>query len=97
MKRKQGDMWSSYNQADLFLVTTNSTLRNDGAHFWQSGAVEYFSSKPVVKVIFLRNNSTWNFIAIFDEADNTDGDAFFCPHGEMIQRCIIYGIPLEEE
>lgn len=31
MKRKQGDMWSSYDEADLFLVTTNSTLRSDGA------------------------------------------------------------------
>jgi hypothetical protein len=26
-----GDMWQQYEQADLFLITTNSTLRRDGA------------------------------------------------------------------
>lgn len=27
----QGDMWSAYDQADLFLITTNSTLKKNGA------------------------------------------------------------------
>lgn len=31
MKLKQGDMWSAYPDSDLFLVTTNSTVRKDGA------------------------------------------------------------------
>jgi hypothetical protein len=28
---RQGDMWTAYEPADLFLVTTNSTIRRDGA------------------------------------------------------------------
>ncbi len=31
MKLAQGDMWSVYDQADLFLVTTNSVLNRHGA------------------------------------------------------------------
>lgn len=27
----QGDMWSVYDDADLFLITTNSTLKKNGA------------------------------------------------------------------
>lgn len=27
----QGNMWSAYDQADLFLITTNSTLKKNGA------------------------------------------------------------------
>jgi hypothetical protein len=30
MKLATGNMWSAYPQADLFLITTNSTLKNDG-------------------------------------------------------------------
>jgi hypothetical protein len=30
MKLTNGNMWSAYPQADLFLITTNSTLKNDG-------------------------------------------------------------------
>ena len=28
---KRGDMWTAFAAADLFLITTNSTIRNDGA------------------------------------------------------------------
>ncbi len=28
---RTGDMWTAYSTADLFLITTNSTLRQDGA------------------------------------------------------------------
>jgi hypothetical protein len=28
---RRGDMWTAYEPADLFVVTTNSTLRRDGA------------------------------------------------------------------
>jgi hypothetical protein len=28
---QQGDMWSAYNRANLFLVTTNSTLKRNNA------------------------------------------------------------------
>ncbi|MCO5205659.1 MAG: hypothetical protein M9928_11545, partial [Anaerolineae bacterium] len=28
---RQGDMWSAWDSADLFVITTNSTLRADGA------------------------------------------------------------------
>lgn len=31
MKLKTGNMWSAWDKADLFLVTTNSTIRKDGA------------------------------------------------------------------
>lgn len=31
MKQRQGDMWSAFDSAELFLVTTNSFTRNDGA------------------------------------------------------------------
>ena len=30
MKLTNGNMWSAYPQADLFLITTNSTLKNNG-------------------------------------------------------------------
>lgn len=30
MKLKQGNMWTAFDEADLFLVTCNSTLRKDG-------------------------------------------------------------------
>ena len=30
MKLANGNMWSAYPQADLFLITTNSTLKNNG-------------------------------------------------------------------
>lgn len=28
---RRGDMWTAYEPADLFLITTNSTIRPDGA------------------------------------------------------------------
>lgn len=30
MRLLQGDMWSAFDQADLFLITTNGTLTRDG-------------------------------------------------------------------
>ena len=46
MKLSQGDMWSAFEQADLFLVTTNSVLNRHGALVMGAGiarqAVERF-------------------------------------------------------
>jgi hypothetical protein len=30
-QQQQGDMWSVYQEADLFLITTNATLKRNGA------------------------------------------------------------------
>lgn len=31
MQLKVGDMWSVWNESDLFLITTNSTIKSDGS------------------------------------------------------------------
>ena len=34
---QRGDMWTAFATADLFLITTNSTIRKDGALVMERG------------------------------------------------------------
>lgn len=51
MKLAQGDMWSVYDQADLFLVTTNSVLNRHGALVMGAGIARQARERfPVLDV-----------------------------------------------
>ena len=64
MKIKNGDMWDSYSTSDLFLITTNSYVRKDGALVMGRGIAQQaktrYPSVPYQAGKWLRDNNLVN-------------------------------------
>lgn len=67
-----------------------------GDDFQDSGAVQSYANRQVMKVIVINPRRTWTFRAVFDRGGLMT-DAFELPLVDGLQRCLVHGIPVEEE